>query len=780
MVDGEHATGACRVSGACTRAVLIAVWRLSQSSHAPPAPAGTDPFGLLAVVLLPRSPAPLPIPGLLQLSDGGWTPSLSLCLLRTTTSLLAMPDAYILHRVLRRVATWAVVAFFTEIHIIGSENVPKDGPIIVTATHHNMMIDPAVLSTMFPYQRILHFWAKASLFANPLAGYILTSAGNIPVDRKASDRRQLFGGTFKTLARGEAVAVFPEGTSYTEPRIVQVKDGAAWAALEYAKWARENPSRVRPGAERPRIVTAAIVYTNKTKYRSNVRPSLPFSPFLLFLPTPPTRPLLENADADPVCASGPLQAIMEYGPPINMDPYLDQFLSSEEGAPRTAVKRLTAALEQQLVETTINAPDWDTLYAARMARDLLWEDEKAISLDEFVPVSQTLVDLFCTPDLVPNLTAIKRHLLTYYSLLQSTNLTNSVLSSLPLPDTLDPHRPTPLPSRLFTLSLLVRDTLALLLGLPFFLGPLLLHVPAYIFARVGARLAEDEEETQAQNKVVFGLLLLLLIYPATFFFFWAFLWYTPLGALASGALVVLVASYHNKLVNDNYERVKRLVAAWRILVGVWIPKRWDLSLNALSQYTVPAVPAENEWIDRSKVKPRKSPAVVVPAPQSTETPSAGSSSSSPAPASSSRKRRRPPSRRLIRHVLRARVEAAKALASLFAQLERGAGAEGKRVAASAHLARAYGGGIEPPSPHDLATADGVGVPLEPVGWRHAREVVAFLRKRGARIAQLGERVEGDWAALSSEGEQDSDAVMTDAEKDSLVFVPPGQRSPIRE
>ena len=76
--------------------------------------------------------------------------------------------------------------------------------------------------------------------------------------------------------------------------------------------------------------------------------------------------------------------------------------------------------------------------------------------------SVRLVDLFCTPDLVPNLTAIKRHLLTYYSLLQSTHLTNAALSSLPLPETLDPNRPIPLPSRLFTLSLLIRDTLVAL------------------------------------------------------------------------------------------------------------------------------------------------------------------------------------------------------------------------------------------------------------------------------------------------------------------------------
>lgn len=211
--------------------------------------------------------------------------------------------------------------------------------------------------------------------------------------------------------------------------------------------------------------------------------------------------------------------------------------------------------------------------------------------------------------------------------------------------------------------------------------------------------------------------------------------------------------------------MKRLVAAWRILVGVWIPKKWDLSLSALSQYTVPALPAENEWIDRSKVKPRKT---------TDDSPSTSSNQPTSPPAPSSRKRRRPPSRRLIRHVLRARAEAAKALASLFDQLEKSH--DGKRVSASAHLARAYGGSVE----QDLANAEGADTLLEPVGWRYAREVVGFLRKRGARVAQLQERVEGDWAALSSEGDQDSDTVMMDAEKDDLVFVPPGQRSPVRE
>lgn len=70
--------------------------------------------------------------------------------------------------------------------------------------------------------------------------------------------------------KGAPVALFPEGTSYTEPRIMQVKDGAAWAALEYTKQSRES-GRGDPVV----IVPVALVYTNKSKYRSQVRAIMP-------------------------------------------------------------------------------------------------------------------------------------------------------------------------------------------------------------------------------------------------------------------------------------------------------------------------------------------------------------------------------------------------------------------------------------------------------------------------------------------------------------------------
>ncbi|KAJ6456367.1 hypothetical protein C8R45DRAFT_880637 [Mycena sanguinolenta] len=620
-------------------------------------------------------------------------------------------DLKILHRALRYMSSTAAASFFTEVRVIGGEGVPKDGPIIVTATHHNMMLDPVMLSYTFPYGRILHYWSKASLFVNPIVSYVLYSSGNIPVDRKSKDRKVLLKGTMEALSKGYAVALFPEGTSYTEPRIMQIKDGAAWAALEYTKWMQESPDKeMKPVS----VVPAAIVYTNKTKYRSN--------------------------------------AVVEFGRPITMDSYIDQFTSEVDGAPRAAVKRLTRAIEAALVGATVNGPDWDTLYTARMARDIMWEGDRSINLDEFVPISQTLVDLLSTPNPTPNFKSVKRCLLEYYSLLQSTHLTNSVLSKLPLPRTLDPNTPTPLPSRVITLLILIRDTFSMLLRLPFFIFPLILYLPVYFMGRLGAQLVEDEEETQAQNKLVFGLMSMMGMYLLAFFFLWSLFMYTPVGAVLAMATLWVFARYHDSMINDNYEHAKRLLATWRVIMGVWAPKTWDFSLAALAPYKTPVFPKESEFITKpgsSQWSP-KLPSVLPP------TPDLGPAE----PPVQTRPKRRPPSRRIMRHVLRARVEAVKALAQFFEQLRvqssqnrtRG----GMRVKASVHLARLYGGIEVATLKTEGEDASLVDDDQHEEGWREASEVIAFLTERGAKIPQMKHvQVEGEWAALSSDTESDA-------------------------
>ena len=185
------------------------------------------------------------------------------------------------------------------------------------------------------------------------------------------------------------------------------------------------------------------------------------------------------------------------------------------------------------------------------------------------------------------------------------------------------------------------------------------------------------------------------------------------------------------------------MAAWRVLVGVWAPKRWDLPLAALSQYTTPAIPAENQWIQKTNE---------TIAPPTVEEP----------PVTSVRKRR-PPTRRVIRHVLRARAEAAKSLATFFDQLDKGG--ETKKVKASIHLARTYGW-VD--NVDNTVTEEEVSE--EPLGWRHAREVLSFLRERGAKVASLQRGIEGEWAALNSDAETSLVEGSETSRDEDIVFV----------
>lgn len=139
------------------------------------------------------------------------------------------------------------------------------------------------------------------MFRSLVTRAILLSSGSIPVRRsadldtsasapagnghaKASSsadaskdvHQSLFRETFQALDAGEVIGVFPEGTSYTEPEIAQVKDGAAWVALEYTRWQLEHEqSQKEPGAKTSEarklvVIPVGIVYSDKARYQSRV------------------------------------------------------------------------------------------------------------------------------------------------------------------------------------------------------------------------------------------------------------------------------------------------------------------------------------------------------------------------------------------------------------------------------------------------------------------------------------------------------------------------------
>ncbi|KAI0001159.1 hypothetical protein BJV77DRAFT_1063673 [Russula vinacea] len=160
-------------------------------------------------------------------------------------------------------------------------------------------MDIATLTATVPHRRQISFWAKANSFKNPILRFILVSSGAIPVHRNPNNVRDasisgtgtlhgsgndsLFLATSRALAglrpRGgllnrlvgmfpdRVVGVFPEGTSYTEPCIIQVKEGAAWVALEYSRWMRQSADS---DGQPIKIIPVGIAYTDKTQYLSRV------------------------------------------------------------------------------------------------------------------------------------------------------------------------------------------------------------------------------------------------------------------------------------------------------------------------------------------------------------------------------------------------------------------------------------------------------------------------------------------------------------------------------
>jgi glycerol-3-phosphate O-acyltransferase / dihydroxyacetone phosphate acyltransferase len=214
--------------------------------------------------------------------------------------------------------------FFRRIEIVGWDKVPR-GPVIFAVNHPNGLIDPLFLLCFVP--RPVSFLAKAPLFRMPLIGWFARSIDSIPVYRTqdnyaTSQNRETFAAARALLIRGGAIAIFPEGTTHSEPRLKELKTGAARIALGCS--AAECPDIA--------IVPTAIFYTAKHSFRSDA--------------------LLYFGDGIAVA-------------PVDVD---------ENGEPpRDAVAALTDRIEDSLATLTLQAD-------SREALDLIGRAERIMSL----------------------------------------------------------------------------------------------------------------------------------------------------------------------------------------------------------------------------------------------------------------------------------------------------------------------------------------------------------------------------------------------------------------
>jgi 1-acyl-sn-glycerol-3-phosphate acyltransferase len=221
---------------------------------------------------------------------------------------------------IRRLIDAVVRLFFRRIEVAGYAHVPATGPVIFILNHPNALMDPLVLINQAG--RPVSFLAKEPLFRMPVLGRMVKAMDAIPVYRRmdqadTANNAKTFAAARTLLARGGSLALFPEGTSHSDPRLKPFRTGAARIAL---------------GAGVPglRIVPAGLFYTDKTTFRSG--------------------------------------ALLCFGPPLAVD----LVRASPDGEPPPEpVRALTATLEAALGALTLQADHHEALRLAETADRLL-------------------------------------------------------------------------------------------------------------------------------------------------------------------------------------------------------------------------------------------------------------------------------------------------------------------------------------------------------------------------------------------------------------------------
>lgn len=146
--------------------------------------------------------------------------------------------------------------FYRRVEVTGLENVPTDRGIVYAVNHPNGLIDPMFIVCFSP--RPVSFLAKAPLFRYPVIGWFVRVFDAIPVYRKqdglAGSNRDTFARAREILAAGGGVAIFPEGTTHSDPKLRALKTGAARIAL---------------GTGSTSVVPAGIYYSAKQRFRSD-------------------------------------------------------------------------------------------------------------------------------------------------------------------------------------------------------------------------------------------------------------------------------------------------------------------------------------------------------------------------------------------------------------------------------------------------------------------------------------------------------------------------------
>ena len=133
--------------------------------------------------------------------------------------------------------------FYSSIQVIGRDRIPRSGPVILAASHHNALVDALIAGWIAP--RRLTLTAKATLMDNVFLRWLFPVIGVVPLRRVSDEMKKqsadkvdparntsAFESILDVLEKGEMILIFPEGISHSNPQLAPLKTGASRIALE--------------------------------------------------------------------------------------------------------------------------------------------------------------------------------------------------------------------------------------------------------------------------------------------------------------------------------------------------------------------------------------------------------------------------------------------------------------------------------------------------------------------------------------------------------------------
>lgn len=158
----------------------------------------------------------------------------------------------IFKKVIRGIARSVVYIYCKIVYrfeIIGKENIPNDGPVIICGNHRTYLDPPLIILSSGRYVKFL---AKEELKKNLFLNMLLTTFDVIFVKRDSKDIKALKE-SLQILKNGDCLALFPEGTRNGLEKGEKAKDGAAFFAVRSG--APVIPCGIKGGEKGNRKVT---------------------------------------------------------------------------------------------------------------------------------------------------------------------------------------------------------------------------------------------------------------------------------------------------------------------------------------------------------------------------------------------------------------------------------------------------------------------------------------------------------------------------------------------